>query len=183
MKFENLSQSNKMYGRTMLQSHAAIAMYEEILNSHEINWIIEIGTATGMLSLYFATYSRLNGSQFLTIDSGAASWTWPCEEDTVRILVDLGAHVLHDDCFKAKDTICKFMKGKGLLFLDGGHKAKELAIFSTCVPVDSIIIAHDYPQEITSLDIDLCKEVERYEPYNTESLSFGTKAVILRRIM
>ena len=182
-----LNQNQHLFGKKVLQSHAAFLVYEKLLyaNKNSINWICEIGTATGILAVYFGLWGKLNKTPVMTMDNGAADWAWPLEEKTIDILQLLEVRVLRADCFGAggMTAILQFTRGEsGLLFCDGGKKGKELQTFGPQIPLGSIIVVHDWPKEVTPVDVKATPEVTFFEPWHTQSIQLHTKAAIFRRI-
>lgn len=183
----NKCQSNTLFGKQVLQSYAGIVLYEKLLTEYEnrIHWICEIGTATGMLALYFAVWARLRYIPFITIDNGAADWAWPMRAETRSCLKDLNARVIRGNCFQTPhyaDICTQLRKSSGFLLCDGGNKPKELKKFGPHAGKGSIIVCHDWPIEFKAADVEAVPEVTYLEPWHTMSLEGGTKAAVLERI-
>lgn len=179
-------QTQTLFGRQILQSWAALFVYEKLLNAHrdEIRWIGEIGTATGMLMTYFASWNHFNDGcrTLFTVDNKAAYWAWPLTEDVKQGMWNRAVLMYEANCFDIENELADNMQnGTGLLFCDGGQKARELATFAPHCPSGSLIVVHDYPIEITDEQIDAVECVERYEPWHSQSIELGTKAAILKR--
>jgi hypothetical protein len=182
-----MDRTQTLFGHPMLQSYAALVVYEELLRHYRksINWVWEVGTGHGALSLYFALWSCLNNTPFKTIDDGSADWAqWSPSPTLGMLLKNLGATVLRGSCFSLhhqKQIADDISKKPGLLFCDGGKKGKEVQTFGSQTASGSIIVAHDWPIEINESDVDKTDGVMYLEPWHTQSLELGTKAAILVR--
>ena len=187
----------RLFGRYVQQSHAAILVYEQLLDEHreEVHWLCEIGTGMGTLSLYFALWARLRGVPFLTVDNGSSADKWNPSPAVLATLDRLGARVERVDCFSSagQELICSQIRdGRGLLFCDGGNKPRELRTFGPAACPGSLIVVHDFvegdvvvvkgPPEVDHAAVEATPEVEYYEPWHTQSIQLATKAAILRRL-
>jgi len=186
-----MDQTQTLFGRQVLQSWASFAVYEQLLNAHKerISWIVEIGTATGLTTLYLAQWAWLTmGPQrrilVTTIDSGVARHAWPLDADVQSLLNFLQVQIVIGDVFKpATFQIVKsvIVRKPGLLFCDGGDKDRELRTFGPIAARGTIIIAHDWPIEVNEKDVAATEGVDYYQPWHDQSLGLGTKAAILVR--
>ena len=171
-----------LFGRPLQQSWAAIGTYEKLLQAHreEVYWICEIGTGFGILSTYFALWCDGRNVPFLTIDNNRLFG-----RQTLRVLEFLGAEVVAEDCFSeaGHQRIASFItQFPGLLFCDGGYKIKEATTFAPLLPLQSIVVIHDYGREVKPVHMEAIPELEAYEPWHTQSLEMKTKAGIFRRV-
>ena len=71
-RYTNLNDRQTLFGLKMLQSYTGLIHYEDVLNAHKnrIEWICEIGTATGSLSMFLAVWAKRLQIPFATIDTG-----------------------------------------------------------------------------------------------------------------
>lgn len=180
------NEQRRLFGRYVQQSHAGLLVYEQLLEAHRerIHWLVEIGTGTGSLSLYWALWARLRGVPFLTVDNGAAAHAWHPSPIVYELLALLGAQVKVANCFSGVSyaLISSQIRGTpGLLFCDGGDKELELRVFAPLAASASLIVVHDWPIEIDATIIESVSEVHYYEPWHSQSLELGTKAAILCR--
>lgn len=176
-----LDRTQTLFSGLMLQSYYGLYVYEKVLGYVKPHWICEIGTATGMLSLYFANWAFLNHIPFMTIDNGSAEHAWPLNKEAKHLIELLGGVVLRENCFRSK-RLKQFIErhNKGFLLCDGGNKRKELATFGPKVYVGTVITVHDWGTE-ACLD-DMIPEVEFLQPFHSESIVNGAKIAVMTRV-
>lgn len=137
-------------------------LWESILNdTPKAKSIVELGTFEGGFSLYLAAQARARGLTFRTYDIIS-----PARDIPGFIQLDI---------FAEKEAIGQYLVQNHpfILFCDGGNKARELRIFSQYLCPDSIILVHDWMEEIFPEDIpDNIQMI--YEEY-CESLSSKTR--------
>ncbi len=178
--FEHNTQ-RRLFGLYVQQSHAAMLVYEQLLDAHrdEVHWICELGTGSGALSIYWALWARLQSVPFLTVDIR------PPEPVVFSTLQLLGTKVQRADCLSrhAQSLVSSHMDGRpGLLLCDNGNKVKELQIYAPLTPPNSLILAHDFADEILPAHVRSVPEVAYYQPWHDQSIALGTKAAVLRRL-
>ncbi len=178
--FENNAQ-RRLFGLYVQQSHASLLVYEQLLDAHhdDVYWICELGTGTGALSLFWALWARLRSVPFLTVDIR------PPEPVVFSTLQLLGANVQRADCLSraARTLVSAHMNGRpGLLLCDNGNKVKELQAFAPLTPPNSLILAHDFADEILPTHVESVPEVAYYQPWHDQSIALETKAAVLRRV-
>jgi hypothetical protein len=175
-----------LFGKRVLQSYEGLVLYERLLtaNCSKINWVVEIGTATGALSLYFAVWCRLNNVRFTTIDNGRSKKKYPLDYEVVTTIKRLRGRILRGDCFKdsyKSMLVNRMSDSPGFLFCDGGDKPRELSTFAPCTHPGSIIAVHDWTADITKDHVNSVPEVSYLQPWHDQSVSTKSLAVILVR--
>lgn len=183
--YTNLNSKQTLFGLRILQSYEGLIMYEEVLNAYKkrIKWVCEIGTATGSLSLFLAAWAKNIEIPFLTFDTGETQNKLPFSKATENAIRCLSGKIVRDDCFS--DTSYKLIQEQtsqdpGLLFCDGGNKAKEVATFAPMTVVGSIIIAHDWDVEFKSEHVDAVSQVDYLQPWHNRCIEGGHAAIMVR---
>lgn len=181
----------RLFGLPIQQNHAALLVYEQLLHAHRenIHWIVEIGTGSGALSMFWALWTQSLPclTQFFTYDLQR------CDGAVLETLRKLRCSLRADDCFASSSRFeiqSVVAEEPGLLFLDGGDKPHELAVFGPMACKGSLVIVHDYgvesvpgaPLEVSLEDIKRVPEVEFLQPWHDQSMELQTKAAILERV-
>lgn len=130
----------KYKGIPVQQNPLAFQEFENFFNQEKFDYVIEIGTSYGGLSLFLYEQSLVHKFKFITYDISTvrveAKWQDPVPFD-FRV----------EDCFsdKTKADIIKILKSKKCLVLcDGGDKPKEFNLFGEFLSKGSYIMGHDY---------------------------------------
>lgn len=171
-----------IFGVTVRQSWAAMLVYEKLLEGHpNIDLVLEIGSACGGLSLYFAIWAWQQGKSFVTIDNnskvlksgGILRHLYKATDGSIEF-IEADAH---DP--KLLGGILERRKQSVLVLCDGGDKAKELGLVAPLLQDGDILIGHDYEAEIFSKDIPA--GFVTYEPWHSEAVEMNTRQLILHR--
>jgi len=169
-----------LFGNYAAQSFLSFGLYEKLLADRtgvRMNWICEIGTQRGMTSLFLALHAYFMDIPFLTVDIRRQYGM-----HTANLLETIGARVETADCFADPSVVDEFIPiSPGLLFCDGGDKAKEVQRFAPRVRPGSIIVVHDWGTEVQE-DAMPWEIVCKHEPWHGHSMSMGTRAGILRKM-
>lgn len=174
-----------LFGVYYQQSHASLFIIEKILSRYKPDAIIELGTASGILSRYFCMYVLLHpGSTFRTTDLKK-------NEQLNQFIVDLKisdrAFVDNLDIYDTK-TVKKYTdilnnSSRPLLFVDGKDpKSDEINLYVPLLNSGTVILAHDF---ITSnndqfkwgfKESDVCWDrLSRHQPYWDLSIAYNTR--------
>jgi cephalosporin hydroxylase len=119
----------------------ALNVFQEFFENESFEYVIEIGTSYGGLSLFLNEQSNIHNFKFITYDIS-----------DVRIKkVWLDNKIPFDyrieDCFSTNTSnfiITLLKENKCLLLCDGGNKVEEFNFFSQFITSGSYIMAHDY---------------------------------------
>lgn len=116
-------------------------LYKQMLaENKKIARIIEIGTASGGLSVFM---------NILAINTGAEFYTYDIDESRLmyRNLFDkLGTNYIVGDIWDRVEEVGNMIASPGLSWVlcDGGDKAREVNVFSKYLKTGDFIFAHDY---------------------------------------
>ena len=127
--------------------------FEKFFKKEKFDYIIEIGTSYGGLSLFLHDQSIPHKFNFITYDwSGFKGGSWNGRRFTLKenfnnkIPFDFrDKNVFEDSTIKEISEI--LINNKCLLLCDGGDKPKEFRIFSKYLTNGSYIMAHDYARD------------------------------------
>lgn len=133
-----------------------LAVIFEAIETYQPKWFVEVGIHEGGL-----TYALLQAFNFdyigIEINCGII-------RPKVKALVDSkkNAQIICGDCFSSApmgfvETLSQC--GNGIIYCDGGDKAKEVFIYSVLLNSGDIIMAHDYT--------DFERVVKDWEDYKT----------------
>ena len=156
---ENLASINhKFMGGGMSQNYFALAWFEYYFDTHNFEYIVEIGSQKGCLSTYFANFAGITEKCFFdTFElypekdwstrkyEGCGHWFEKLSEISPFI------NFYHDDIFN-KDCIehinSNLSQLKTFIFCDGGDKIKEFNTFAPLLKKGDCIAVHDWGHEI-----------------------------------
>lgn len=128
------------------QSFSALAAFNHVLLNEMPGNIIEIGTASGMFTLFLGIYASGNNAKVFTYDIANPS----------SLFLELSQHlpikftkrdVFADESITEISEIIK--SGKILLLCDGGNKPKEFKTFFPMLKKGDLIAVHDWGSEFT----------------------------------
>ncbi len=132
------------------QTKGVVNVFENFFNENEFDYVIEIGTSFGGLSLFLYEQSLNHNFKFITYDwFGFKDGEWSDRLDKLKKA--WGGELKFD--FRDKnvfeestiDEIASILKNnKCLLLCDGGDKPKEIQIYSEYLQDGSYIMGHDY---------------------------------------
>jgi len=127
----------------MWQYWADLPLWELLFNEHEIQTVIELGTAQGGFSLFLKMQCLVRGMDFHTIDRKA----YPLPEI-------LQADFVQGDFWQSDDLSdwLQFGQRPLLLSVDGGCKRREFAAFVPWLEPGDYVAVHDYGTEFTARD-------------------------------
>jgi cephalosporin hydroxylase len=137
-------------------------LISSILRKNQTDQIVELGTAEGGLSIYFALWAHRLGIPFHTFDIKQH-----IDKKTLQVLNKLGGQFHLMDALSPKGVkfIRKTLKGKrSYLFCDNGDKPKEVELFLPFLKKGSVISVHDWLTEVHPSDVkDLVKNLKPFE--------------------
>jgi cephalosporin hydroxylase len=139
-------------GYGIQQSWSALFMLNRVLDeSKDIQRVVELGTGSGGLAIFFGLIMHNRAGKVITIDT-----TMP-NQATLKDFEYLNIEYLQVDVFsdKALDHIKDFIKGYRVLVLcDNGCKKKEFPLYTNIIKSNDLIMAHDWLAEIFKEDLD-----------------------------
>ncbi len=187
MKVLDLCQINKRFmGGGMSQSYSALYFFEYYIEHYGFEYIVEIGTQKGALSLFFANMAAVTERFFFdTFDIS--------DEDYYDRSVEGVGHWFREIC--KISPYCNFFrwdifsKGamsriqiesedkKTLIFCDGGDKVREMDIYGGILKPGDHIILHDWQSEVFADHIAAILEkhhIKYNHPYIDYCMEAGT---------
>ena len=132
------------------QAHGVIDVFENFFNENKFDYVIEIGTSFGGLSLFLYEQSLNHNFKFITYDWFGfkdGEWSWRLDKLKQAWGGELKFDFRDKNVFEEStiDEISSILKNnKCLLLCDGGDKPKEIQIYSEYLQSGSYIMGHDY---------------------------------------
>ena len=165
----NVALNNRsIFGQSDVQiSHADLLAFETVLAIKPLP-IVELGTGTGVTSMYLGTAAAINNVLMMSFDI------------TDRRLPGVKAAWLNNmsffrqDIFEDHHRIIADLLSRYpvLLFCDNGNKPKEFQTFVPHLLPGSIVIVHDWLHEIFHLDVEKTVETCNLTPIELPSESW-----------
>lgn len=148
------------------QTWSAVTMLARFLTEHhDITRIVELGTGTGGLTLFFGANLLQRDGKVLSFDIADAQ-SEEARRDFEKLNIDFRkVNVLTGHAEKiAKEFIGA---ERALIFCDNGRKPDELLRYARILKKDDIIMVHDWGIEITPRDLDE-QILSKLEPYHQD---------------
>jgi len=138
-------------GHPMAQKKAEFLFWEDFLTQRNFSRIVEIGTASGNLSLFFFLFAYQKNAGFYTFDIAQH------EKSRVKDLVGFDKCFYNINVFKNPEVVTDIIRKPGMtiLFCDGGNKEKEYGLFKPFLKKGDIIGLHDVGTEVDLNNLDL----------------------------
>jgi hypothetical protein len=171
------------------QSFSVFKLLENIIITEKIEYVVEIGSQKGGLSVYLGTTACVS-EQFLfhtfelnktawykREDEGAGHW-FEKMETICPYCKSFEMDIFSEQAFNIiQDNINKY---KTLIICDGGNKPLEIATYSQILESGDIIMPHDFGIEIDDHNIDK-NIVEEYQPWSDRFISSGTTFKVFKK--
>ena len=111
---------------------------------------VELGTFTGITSLYFGMIARLRGGKLVTFD--IKDW----REETVKNawLPQSMEFILADVETVAHPRVQEEVRKTSFLFIDGGNKYREAELYAQNMQVGGIVLMHDFTYNLEGKIVD-----------------------------
>lgn len=140
-----------LFGRHVNQHPKFVYVIDKILSGFDFARIVELGTFTGNLSLYFLLWALERNSEFLTYD------LFEYEQTKLKKLLNFDKHFRQVDILFALDEIAEECgkPGKTVLFCDNGNKIIEFNALSDKIKKGDMIITHDWGVEIKPEQVEM----------------------------
>lgn len=168
--------NTRILGGGASQSFAALKLLEYYIAYEKPQYVVEIGSQKGGLSVYLGTIACAT-EQFIfhtfEIDKsrdwynreneGVGHW-FEKMESISPFCKSFERNIFTQDTYSfINDFVSKY---KTLIICDGGNKPREVALYSTLLKSGDMIMAHDYGNEITDSDINF-NVLSEHEPFCT----------------
>jgi cephalosporin hydroxylase len=183
--------NKRFLGGGMSQNYAAIYLLEYYQQLNKFEYIVELGSQKGALSVYLANAASIT-EQFLfeTFDISTKDWDhrevegcghWFRKLETISKYIKFyNADVFSEDTVEhIKEKIKLY---KTLIICDGGDKSKEFNIYSRLIKSGDHIITHDWPAEINQHTIDIPEGVVLDTPWDSYFQSLKTLFKAFKKI-
>ena len=153
-----VSINHKFMGGGMSQNYFALPWFEYYFDTHNFEYIVEIGSQKGCLSTYFANFAGITEKCFFDTFELYPEKDWNTREHEgcghwFEKLAEISPFInfYHDDIFK-NDSINHITENisqlKTFVFCDGGDKIKEFNTFAPLLKKGDCIAVHDWGHEI-----------------------------------
>lgn len=119
----------------------ALNVFQEFFENESFEYVIEIGTSYGGLSLFLNEQSNIHNFKFITYDISDVRIKKAWLDNKIPFDYTI------EDCFSTNTSnfiITLLKENKCLLLCDGGNKVEEFNFFSQFITSGSYIMAHDY---------------------------------------
>jgi predicted O-methyltransferase YrrM len=152
-------------GLTIMQHESVQENFTKLINQIKPTKVLEIGTASGGLTLMIRDILDLNGfenTKLLTYDVYDPNYLRYHVNDGAKI--DIKVETIFDDRYEefenAQDAI-DFVESEGvtLVLCDGGNKKNEFKLFSRHLKVGDIIMAHDYSPNLNYFEDNIKNKI------------------------
>ena len=190
MTIDNLLEINKKFlGGGMSQNYAAIYFFEYYIQAYDFEYIVEIGSQKGALSLFFAnmagsterfyfeTYEINKKRDWYTREHEGVGHWFESIERCSPYFKSIEADIFDNKVIEHIKTKINESK-KCLIFCDGGNKVKEFNVYSDFLKPNDNIIVHDWGSEIGLLQIGSVMQknnIQIHEPFSRYCSDLKTK--------
>jgi hypothetical protein len=125
-------------GKVIKQVKGIIKVFDTFFENEKFNNIIEIGSGSGIFSIYFALKSIKMNTKFITVDIKKI----PIK--TRRKLLSLNVDIINCDINKDKKTKEIIHNGRCLILNDGALKIPVFFKFASLMKKGDVLLTHDY---------------------------------------
>ena len=182
--------NTRILGGGASQNFAAFKLIEYYIAYERPEYVVEIGSQKGGLSVYIGTIAAVT-EQFLfhTFEinksrdwsnrevEGSGHWF----EKMESISPYCKSHEMNIFSRDTYNYINEYVSQyKSFIICDGGDKPRELALYSTLMKTGDTVMVHDFGNEITDSDIDY-SIFEEYVPFSTRFTDNATLFKLLRK--
>jgi len=155
------------------QVPAAFDRFADFLQENKFDYVLEIGSSYGGLSLFLHEQSEVHGFTFITFDitKNRVKRYWDGEVPFKMVI---------GDCFEdaVKNEIIDILENhKVLLLCDGGNKKGEFNMFSPYINEDSYIMAHDYAPDRKTFKAEYKDKIWNWMEIQDSDVKEGLKFV------
>ena len=155
----------KYKGILTQQNPNVFNVFKDFLGKESFDYIIEIGTSYGGLSLFLYEQSLVYNSKFISYDwLDFKKSKWSNRTDKLKKLFSgkipfdfRNKNVFEKSTIKEISNILS--NNKCLLLCDGGDKPEEFRIYSKYLTKNSYIMAHDYAKDKKHFNEKISKNV------------------------
>tara|TARA_A100001515_G_scaffold103223_1_gene83829 strand:+ start:3003 stop:3701 length:699 start_codon:yes stop_codon:yes gene_type:complete len=177
----SLLQPKNHRGIESQQNPNAYSVFNQFFQDESFDFVIEIGTSYGGLSLYLYEQSLQHEFNFITYDYlGFRNGIWSTRQNELKVawnnelLFDFrDKDVFLDDTITEISTILQ--NNKCLLLCDGGDKPKEIQIYSEYLQSGSYIMGHDYSPDEDYFNANTKHKVWNWLELRDEDISKAMK--------
>ena len=149
--------------------------FEKLFAQENIARVLEIGTASGGLTLALTDITFASGAEVRDAPITTYDIIETRHADRLR---NRQVDVRVMDAFEDLDYICEYIQSDGqtLVLCDGGNKPAEFNLFSRILKTDDIIMAHDYVIDNEYYDAYIKNNVWRWCEIKYKDISIAVDA-------
>jgi len=171
------------------QAFSAFKLLENLIVTEKPEYVVEIGSQKGGLSVYLATTACVS-EQFLfhTFEINKTAWYDRANEGAGHWFEKMETICPYCKSFEmnifseiARDIIIENIKKyKTLIISDGGNKPLEIQIYSQFLKPGDLIMGHDFGIEIHDFMIDKTV-LEEFQPWSDRFMNSGTTFKVFKK--
>jgi hypothetical protein len=156
---------------TILQNENIFDPFTKLIKTYKPQRILEIGTASGGLSLLLRDLLNVNGCKDTTLRTyDIVSGDWSRSDVFIEAIKTCNIesflkNIFTPDYSALQDITCAdYIQSKGttLVLCDGGNKTSEFNILSKYLKTGDIIMAHDYAYSREIFNEQICNKFWNY---------------------
>lgn len=156
-------------GVGMSQDWRDLEIWEKLFSEHPVRSLIELGTGTGGMSIFFALQCVNRNIQYVTFDNQ----NWNQFDTQVPRLLNFHASFKCVDLFSEETQayiagLFQTMPHPICIFFDNGDKPREWALYANLAVKGDFLAVHDWMSEFNPGHVGTIKATRLYE-----AMSFG----------
>lgn len=153
------SKNTLFLGIPIAQWHADLWLWEKFFSTHRIKSLIEFGTGSGGLSLFFLLQSMQHHFRFNSFDIARPA----ALDEPIGKVLNLKSHFTQGDIMvKLHNVIVELITKSEhpiLLYCDNGNKPLEVKTYTTYLLKDDFVAVHDWGVEFTRKNVPISLEL------------------------
>jgi len=132
-------------GQSLMQPSALLVIEWAFHENAFLKHFVEVGSLTGLSSLYLSQFCRIRGGEFHTFDKR------PPLQKYQTLWPPLATFHQCDVLTKENaEVVARIQQPYSFVLLDNGDKPRELELYAKHLPVHSVLAVHDFPSEVNN---------------------------------